>query len=120
MPTDSILGTIRKMLGIPDDYTVFDRDLIVFINAALTSLHQLGVGPEDGYTISGNSETWNDLLSDSKLYENVKTYVFLKTRYIFDPPSSSFVLEAFKNQIAEIEWRITVQVDEDGEKDGTS
>lgn len=109
----SILLTIKQMLGIPSEYTVFDDELVVFINSVLSALHQLGVGPENGFAISGENEQWDEYIGDSQLYENVKTYIYLKVRMMFDPPSSSYVLEAFKNQASEIEWRIYVQADED-------
>jgi len=117
---ESILLTIKQMLGIPSEYSVFDEELAVYINTVIAALRQLGVGPENGFAITGENESWEDYIGDTLMYENVKAYIYLKVRMMFDPPSSSFVLEAFKNQAAEIEWRIYIQADEDrdeGEND---
>lgn len=110
---NSILLTIKQMLGIPSEYSVFDEELIVYINTVIAALRQLGVGPENGFAITGENDSWEDYIGDTSMYENVKSYIYLKVRMMFDPPSSSFVLEAFKNQAAEIEWRIYIQADED-------
>lgn len=108
---DSILTSIKKLLGIEDEYMHFDSDIIIYINSALMSLNQLGIGPEAGYTILSDVETWTDYLGTQINVEAVKSYVYLKTRLIFDPPSSSSVLEAIERQIKEIEWRLIVQVE---------
>lgn len=110
---NSILLTIKQMLGIPSEYSVFDEELVVYINTVIAALRQLGVGPENGFAITGENDSWGDYIGDTLMYENVKSYIYLKVRMMFDPPSSSFVLEAFKNQAAEIEWRIYIQADED-------
>lgn len=118
---ESILLTIKQMLGIPSEYSVFDEELAVYINTVIAALRQLGVGPENGFAITGENESWEDYIGDTSMYENVKAYIYLKVRMMFDPPSSSFVLDAFKSQAAEIEWRIYIQADEDkdeGETDG--
>lgn len=108
---ESILRTIKKMLGLPtDDFGQFDTDLIVHINSIFNTLTQLGVGPASGFTITGLDEVWSDFVTDQRL-DMVKSYVYLKTRLAFDPPSSSSVLEAFNKQIAEYEWRLNVAVD---------
>lgn len=109
---DSILNTIKKMLGIVEGLDAFDEDIKVGINSAIFSLSQLGVGPE-GYSITGASETWSDYLGDQlNSLQAVKNYIFLKTRIVFDPPTVGAVLDAYKNQIAELEWRLNVQVDD--------
>lgn len=106
---DSILLSIKKMLGIEPDYEPFDVDIIIHINTALATLNQLGVGPEDGFSIQDEEDTWSDFLADShKLLESVKTYVYLKVRLLFDPPSSSAVIEAFNRNISELEFRINI------------
>lgn len=105
---DSVLTTVKQMLGITKDYTAFDIDIIVHINSAFMTLNQLGVGPEEGFTISGDKEAWNSFTRDPKLLEMSKLYVFYKTRLGFDPPTSSFVVEAIKNSIRELEWRLNV------------
>ena len=108
---DSILTSIKKLLGITEDYTHFDADIIIDINSVFMILRQLGVGPVDGFNITDSSQTWHDYLSDdeSKL-SAVKTYVYLKVRLMFDPPVGS-VLESYNNQIKELEWRLNVEVD---------
>lgn len=108
---DSILTTIKKLLGIAEDDTSFDTDVIININMALNVLFQLGVGPETGFSITGNTETWSDYISDMSKLEMVKTYIYLKVKLIFDPPQSSRVIESIENQIKELEWRANVQVD---------
>ena len=108
---DSILTSVKKMLGIPEDYEQFDMDIIMHINSVLTILNQLGVGPEEGFVITDKSTVWTDFIGDSTLIELVKSYVYLKVRLIFDPPQSSSVIEAINRQISEFEWRINVEVD---------
>lgn len=107
--SDSILVTVKKLLGIEREYTQFDMDVIVNINSAIMTLRQLGVGPQDGFSITGEDEKWEDLIGDSKLLDQVETYLYLKTKIVFDPPTSSFVLEAYKEQIKELEWRLEEQ-----------
>ena len=112
---DSILKTIRKMIGgifVGDDEEgPFDLDLIVHINSALQTLNQLGCGKED-FEITGASETWAEFLGTSfKNLNMVKSYVALKVRLMFDPPSSSTLMQALKDQVDELEWRINCKVD---------
>lgn len=107
----SILGTIKKMLGIAEDYTVFDADIIVFINAALSVLAQLGVGKMP-FVVTGMSETWADFFGTTGTdTEAAKQYVYILVRTAFDPPSSSFVLESMNKTKQELEWRMNVDVD---------
>ena len=108
---DSILTSVKKMLGIPEDYEQFDMDIIMHINSVLMILTQLGVGPEEGFVIADKTDEWNDFIGDNVLLELVKSYVYLKVRLIFDPPQSSSVIEAMNRQISEFEWRINVAVD---------
>lgn len=108
---DSILTSIKKLHGIPEDYTHFDTDLIIHINSALATLPQLGVGPANGFSIQDKTATWDSVLLVRKDLDNIKTYIYLKVRLVFDPPTSSAVIEAYKAQIAELEWRINVAVD---------
>lgn len=108
--TESILDTIKKMLGIPTTDTAFDQDILVHINTAFMILNQLGVGPVTVYSIEDATPTWVDFLTDSVMYSAVKTYVFLKVRVLFDPPGTSFLLESYNKQIQELEWRLNVQV----------
>lgn len=116
--TDSILLTVKKMLGIAEEYAAFDIDLIVDINSVFLTLNQLGVGPADPYRINGSEETWSDFLQDPReKLAGVETYVYLKTRLLFDPPTNSFLVDAIKKQCDELEWRLNVQV-ERGDNDG--
>lgn len=108
---ESILTSIKKLLGIPEDYEHFDTDIIIHINSALATLPQLGVGPAQGFSIKDKTATWDSVLLGRTDVENIKSYIYLKVRMIFDPPTSSAVIEAFKSQIAELEWRINVAVD---------
>ena len=108
---DSILTSVKKMLGIPEDYEQFDMDIIMHINSVLMILTQLGVGPEEGFAIADKTDEWDDFIGDNVLLELVKSYVYLKVRLIFDPPQSSSVIEAMNRQISEFEWRINVAVD---------
>ena len=109
---DSILTSIKKLLGIDESYTHFDQDLIMHINSALMILTQLGVGPADGFSISKATETWTDFLGDDLLkLQSVKTYVYLKVRLMFDPPSGSALIELINRQVSELEWRLHVATD---------
>ena len=116
---DSILATIKKMLGIDDDYSVFDMDLIVLINSALMNLQQLDVGPKDGFVVKDYTQTWHEFLTNEVKLEAAKTYVYLKVKTVFDPPSSSFVLEAYNKQIQELECRLIMQAESVEEFDFT-
>lgn len=106
----SILNNIKKLLGLSEDYEAFDTDIIILINAAFSVLHQLGVGPEEGFAITDASATWEDFMGNVPNLEMVKTYVYLKVRVVFDPPTGS-VLEAMNKTIQEYEWRANVEVD---------
>lgn len=108
---DSILITIKKLLGIAADDTSFDVDIIVHINMAINVLFQLGVGPSTGFSITGATETWSDYISDMSKLEMVKTYIYLKVKLVFDPPAQSRVIESYENQIKELDFRLNVQVD---------
>lgn len=106
--SDSILDTTKKAIGIGADYDVFDPDIIMHINGVFSTLNQLGIGPVEGFAISGAEEKWDAFLGDDPRFNNVRTYVFLKVRYVFDPPNNSFTLNAMKEQIQEHEWRLSV------------
>ena len=108
---DSILTSVKKLLGIDEAYEHFDQNLIIHINSVLAILTQLGVGPENGFSISDKSAVWNDFISDSLKLEFVKSYMNLKVRLLFDPPLGSAVIEAINRQISELEWRIQVEAD---------
>lgn len=108
---DSILDSIKKILGMPPAYDAFDTDLVIHINSVFGILAQLGVGPAGGFSISDNTTLWKAYLGDSKDLEMVKSYIALKVRLIFDPPTTGAVMDAMKEQIREYEWRLNVQVD---------
>ena len=108
---DSILDSIKKILGMPPDYDAFDTDLVIHINSVFGILAQLGVGPAGGFSISDNTTLWKAYLGDSKDLEMVKSYIALKVWLVFDPPTIGAVMDAMKEQIREYEWRLNVQVD---------
>lgn len=107
----SILTSIKKMLGIAEDYIEFDEDIITHINSVFLNLTQLGVGPEEGFMIEDDTAVWEDFIDDSIQLQAVKTYMYLKVKLLFDPPLSSSVTESFTRMIAELEWRLNVAVD---------
>lgn len=108
---NSILTSIKKLLGIDEEYTHFDTDIIIHINSALMTLTQIGVGPAGGYAIDGADDEWSDFLGDSTKLEMVKSYVYMKVRLIFDPPTNSSVTASYEKQIAEFEWRLNAATD---------
>lgn len=110
---DSILTSIKKLLGISEEYEHFDPDIVIHINSAFSVLTQLGVGPEEGFRIEDASAVWSEFLYDDPRIEFVKTYVYLKVKLGFDPPLSSAAIEAINRQISELEWRINVAVETD-------
>ena len=112
---DSILNTIKKMLGIDPSYHQFDTDVIVLINSALSNLAQIGIVEDNGFKISSEDETWGEILGEHLNFENLKNYVYLKTRVIFNPPSTSFALQAIQDEIKELEWRIYMEGGDDDE-----
>lgn len=111
--TDSILTTIKKELGLTEDYNAFDTDVIVFINSALSILYQMGMGVTDSaFHITGSSETWSEFLADKTYLNLAKDEIFIRVKLMFDPPQVSSVLEAYKQTLSELDWRITVAVEE--------
>lgn len=107
----SILTTIKKMLGLDKDYAAFDEEIKVHINSVFMYLNQLGVGPDTPFSITGESETWTQFTPDVDDANALKTYMYLRIKLMFDPPNTSFVLKSIQDQITELEWRLTVQVD---------
>ena len=108
----SILKDVKELIGPSASYDVFDNELIIHINSVFSILKQMGVGPQDEtFKITGTSEDWYDFFEEGENLEMVKTYVYLKVKTIFDPPQSSIVGEAYNRQIAELEWRLNVEVD---------
>lgn len=108
---ESILTSIKKLLGIPEDYTHFDQDIIIHINSVFMVLNQLGVGPENCFFIEDDTSTWEDFLDDDTSMEAIKTYVYLKVRVIFDPPANSTVMKSIEDAIKEYEFRLNVIAD---------
>lgn len=108
---ESILTSIKKMLGITAEYEHFDPDIIMHINSVFMILNQLGVGPRDCFYIEDRSETWSDFLEDPSQLQMIKSYMHLKVKLLFDPPASSSVMKCIEDQIAEFEWRLNVAVD---------
>lgn len=109
---DSILSTIKCQFPIEVSDTSFDQTLIITINSVFSILQELGVGPKNGFAITGYDEKWTDFISgDPYTLRDVKTYMYMKVRLIFDPPSNSAVLTAMKELVAEFEWRLNVAVD---------
>lgn len=109
---DSILTSVKKMLGIAEEYTHFDADLIMHINTVFTILNQLGVGPSYGFRIEDADDEWVDFLDDQVALESVKTYMAMKVKLMFDPPASSSVMEATNRMVSELEWRLNVTADQ--------
>ena len=112
MEDNSILASIKKMLGYNADYTPFDQDIIILINSTFMTLHQLGVGPKDGFVINGYSEQWSDFLDANKVIMTaVQEYVFMKVKMVFDPPANSFVMSAMQERCKEYETRLNIQAE---------
>lgn len=110
MDETSILTSIKHLLGIEEDFTQFDGELIIFINAAFAELKELGVGPSSGFAITDKTAIWSTYIDDTNI-NDVKTFVYLKTKLIFDPPSNSFAVDAIERQITEYTWRLNVRFD---------
>jgi hypothetical protein len=105
--SDSILDSVKAMLGIDSSNTDFDTEIIIYINSTFMLLSQLNVGPDTGFSIEDNTKLWSDYLGDNEtLLSGVKSYMYLKVRVVFDPPATSFVIDAFNSQILELESRI--------------
>lgn len=104
----SILEDIKKALSLPAENKEFDREIILFINSAFATLGQLGIGPEGGFVIFDNSSQWEDFDSNLNLID-LRSYIYLKVRMIFDPPSIGILSSSFESQIRELEWRLSVK-----------
>ncbi len=112
---EKILSSIKKLLGLNDDITVFDTDIVIHINTVFASLAQIGVGPKNsdnkniGFKILTGDEIWGEFTANDILIENVKTYIYIKVKMIFDPPTSSALIDAYNAQAKELEWRLYTQ-----------
>lgn len=104
----SILTSVKKNLGIAESYTAFDHDIITHINSVCATLHQLGVGPSNGFMIDDASELWSEFIGSKTNINSVKSYMYVKVRLLFDPPATSFAITAMEKQAAEFEWRLEV------------
>lgn len=111
---ESILTSVKKLLGISEEYKHFDSDIIMHINSVLAVLTQLGVGPHEGFAIHDASSVWNDFVPNDSRLNFIKSYVNLKTKLLFDPPLSSAVLESLNRAASEFEWRIQVAAETEG------
>lgn len=107
---DSILNSVKKKLGIQEDYTHFDEDIIIDINSVFMILNQLGVGPDEPFTIEDEDAYWEDFIDNTRI-EAVKSYMYMRVRLMFDPPTSGFLVDSLNKQIAELEWRMLVQAE---------
>lgn len=108
---DSILNTIKKLLGYEPDYDVYDTDLVIHINSCFMELNQLGVGPEECFMIEDDGEEWDEFLDGDTNFEAVKTYIYLKCKLVFDPPATSFGVDAINKQLERLEWRLNWQAE---------
>ena len=108
---ESILTSVKKLLGITEEYNHFDADIIMHINTVFMVLMQLGVGPANGFSISDASSTWGDFLQSSKQLEAVRSYVYLRVKMMFDPPQAGAVIQSTERLISELEFRLNVEVD---------
>ena len=111
---EKILASIKKLLGIYEENTDFDTDILIHINSVITILNQLGIGPDIGFEVDKDT-TWNDYLDNDSKLNSVKSYIYLKVKLIFDPPMSSAIKEANKQMIDELEWRLNLYHESDKE-----
>lgn len=111
----SILTSTKNVLGIAEDYTVFDLDIITHINSAFSTLTQLGIGPVNGFMIEDETAVWDDFIPiEDFQYNSIKTYVYLRVRGLFDPPQTSYLISAMERQIEQLEWRLNIHREETG------
>ena len=111
MDNESILVTIKKLLGLPEEYEQFDTDVIIGINTAFMTLNQLGVGPSKGFSISDKTTTWSEYLPENSDLEGVKSYIHLNVNLLFDPPQNATLMDAINRQINMLEFRLGVNAD---------
>lgn len=110
-PADSILDTTKKLLGFDSGYTAFDTDIIIHINSVFSTLHQLGVGPENAFSITDKEKGWSEFLGENSKLNDVKSYMYLRIRLLFDPPANSFAIDSLDKQAKELEWRLNVHAE---------
>ncbi len=118
---DSILTSIKKMIGISEEYTHFDTDIIMHINSVFADLAQMGVGPAEGFMIEGKQETWDEFTEDNLLLNSVKSYMNLRVKLLFDPASiGSSTLASYERQISQWEWRLNLAAESAAESNETT
>ena len=109
---ESILNNIKKLLGIDSEDDSFDVDIKAMINSTIPSLAQMGIGPPNGFIVTSIDDKWTDWINPTTInLEGVKTYLYLKTKLVFDPPTNSTVIDAFNKNLAELEWRMMLAVE---------
>lgn len=113
MQQNSILADVKKLCQVPEWDDGFDTELMIHINTALMTLNQLGVGPPGGFVVTNSEDTWASFMEGDDEIEGVKTYVGLKVKMIFDPPTTAAVIESYKNTIAELEYRLNCHAEGD-------
>lgn len=106
--TESILTSTKKNIGIEESYTAFDPDIIMHINSVFSTLNQLGIGPEEGFAIEDEDAVWDDFLDGDLRLNSVKTYMYLRVRILFDPPTNGYLVTAYQEEIRQLEWRINI------------
>ena len=109
--SESILDTIKIMLGLEKDYDAFNTEIVTYINSALFTLSQLGVGPEEGFSITGPDAVWSNFIDEKSNLIAVQTFIKLKVQLLFDPPSNSFAVDAINKQIDELTWRLCLEAE---------
>ena len=106
--SNSILDSTKRALGIPSEYDVFDETVILHINSIFATLQQMGVGPDEGFMIVDDAQEWDSFTDTKKIINNVKSYMFLRVKLLFDPPTTGFTTESMTRQVTEMEWRLQV------------
>lgn len=106
--TESILQSIKKVLGLPSEYTAFDLDIVMHINSVFSTLYQLGLGVEDQFSITDGNDTWATMFTGYKGVATIKSYIGMRVKQIFDPFQTGFATDSYDKQIKEMEWRINV------------
>ena len=109
---ESILDSIKLILGVDTEYDVFDSEILMAINSSFMSLTQLGLGPAEGFKVPNKATTWADILGTRQDLESVRSYIGIKSRILFDPPTNSYIMQALNNAATELEWRIRTQLEE--------
>ena len=115
---DSILTSIKKLMGLTEEYDAFDQDILILINSVLFELEQIGVKAKDGFTLSDKTAVWSDYSDDDRLLNALKPYIYMKTKLTFDPPTSSGALDSMNRIIDRFEWRINLYSDTGGTVNG--